>query len=149
MTDAEFHQAIRRIRVLHWLHYPLQGLLMAGAVLAAGRRVAVGGTLEPNLATWPVLLLLLALVPVASLLLFALFRRMRPSLRRPAEENLRIYTGRIFLRNSLLSLLSLPLLASYVVTHKPFDLAAGAGVLVALCWRLAPSPKTYQQWLLS
>lgn len=148
MTDAEFHRAIRRIRLVHWLHYPLQGLLMAGGVLAAGRRVAVGSTLEPNLATWPMLLMLLALVPLASLLLFALFRRMRPNLRRPAPENLRIYTGRIFLRNSLLSLLSLPLLASYVVTHKPFDLIAGAGILVALCWRLTPSAATSPRWLL-
>ncbi|WP_310392173.1 hypothetical protein [Hymenobacter sp.] len=149
MTDADFHQAIRRIRRLHWLHYPAQALLMGGAVLAAGSRTAVSTTLEPRLATWPALLLLGALVPVAGLLLFGLYRRMRGNLRRPAEENLRIYQSRVFLRNSLLSLLALPLLASYTVTHQVLDLVAGAVMLLALSWRLAPTAATYQRWLLS
>lgn len=148
MTDAEFRKAIRRIQWLHWFHYPVQGLLMGAVMLVAGRRVAVGPTLEPSLATWPALLLLLALLPLTGLLLYALYRRMRPDLRRPAEGNIRVYTGRLFLRNSLLSLVGLPLLASYVVTHHAFDLAACAGVLLALCWRLAPTAKTYQTWLL-
>lgn len=149
MTDADFHRAIRRIRRLHWLHYPAQALLMGAAVLVAGRRTAVGATLEPQLATWPALLLLGALVPVVGLALFAVYRRMRPNLRRPAEENLRIYQSRVFIRNSLLSLLGLPLLASYLVTHQPLELVACAGVLVALGWRLAPTAQTYQRWLIS
>jgi hypothetical protein len=149
MTDAEFHRAIRRIRWIHWLHYLVQGLLMGGAVLVAGRRTAVGTTLEPRLATWPVLLLLGAVVPLLGVVLYLVYRRLRPNIRRPAEENLRIYLGRIFLRNSLLILAGLPLLASYVVTHKPFDLLACAGVLVALSWRLVPSARSYQRWLLS
>lgn len=148
MTDAEFHRAIRRIRWVHWLHYPLQTLLMGGAVLLAGRRAAEGATLEPRLATWPVLLLLGAVVPLLGVVLYVVYRRLRPNIRRPAEENLRIYLGRLFLRNSLLSLAGLPLVASYAVTHQAFDLVACAGVLVALSWRLAPSAKSYQQWLL-
>ena len=148
MTDADFHQAIRRIRRRHWLHFPAQGLLVGAAMLATGSRTAVGATLEPRLATWPALLLLGALVPAVGLLLYGLYRRMRGNLRRPAEENLRIYQSRVFLRNSLLGLLPLPLLASYVVTHQALDLAAAAAMLLALSWRLAPSAKTYQQWLL-
>jgi hypothetical protein len=87
-------------------------------------------------------------LPVAGLLLYGLYRSMRPSLRRAPEGNLRIYKARIFLRNSLLALVPLPLLASYVVTHKPFDLIAAGVMLVALCWRLTPTAKTYQAWLL-
>jgi hypothetical protein len=90
-----------------------------------------------------------ALVPAVGLLLYTAFRRMRPNLRRPSEENLRMYQGRIFIRNSLLGLVGLPMLASYVVTHKPFDLIAGAAMLLALSWRLAPSAQKYQRWLLS
>jgi hypothetical protein len=74
---------------------------------------------------------------------------MLPNLRRPAEENLRIYRGRIFLRNSLLNLVGLPMLASYAITHKPFDLVGCGAMLLALSWRMAPDAKTYQRWLLS
>ena len=149
MTDTDFHRAIRRIRWLHWAHFPAQALLMGSAVLVAGKRAAVGATLEPRLATWPMLLMLGALVPAVGLLLYTMYRRMRPNLRRPSEENLRMYQGRIFIRNSLLGLVGLPMLASYVVTHKPFDLIAGAAMLLALSWRLAPSAQKYQRWLLS
>ena len=148
MTDADFHQAIRRIRRRHWLHYPAQGLLMGGAVLAAGGRTAAGTALEPRLATWPVLLLLLALVPLAGLALRVVFRYMRPNLRRPAALNLRIYQGRVFLRNSLLGLLALPPLASWVVSRNPWELAVAAGVLLALGWQTAPTAAVYQRWLL-
>ena len=149
MTNPDFHEAIRRIWRLHWLHYPVQGLLMAAAVVGGSSRAAAGPTLEPRLATWPVLLALLAVVPVLGMVLYALYRRMRPNLRRPTEQNLRIYQSRLFLRNSLLSFVFLPLLASYVFTHAVFDLVAGGAMLLALGWRLAPSAKTYQRWLLS
>ncbi|MBF9237215.1 hypothetical protein I2I05_07380 [Hymenobacter sp. BT683] len=149
MTDADFRRTIRRLRWQHWLHYPVQGLVMGAVVLLAGPRTAVGPTLEPRLATWPVLLLLVALLLAAGLVLYAFYRRMQPNLRRPPEGNLRFYQGRIFLRNSLLALVPLPLLASYVLTHKPFDLIAAGAMLVALCWRLTPTAVTYQRWLLS
>jgi hypothetical protein len=149
MTDAAFHKAIRRICWLHWLHYPVQALLMGAAVLLGGSRAAGGPTLEPRLATWPVLLLLLAAVPALGLVVLALYRRLRPSLRRPPEENLRIYLARIFLRNSLLSLVGLPMVASYLFTHAVFDLVAGGAMLLALGWRLAPSARTYQRWVIS
>ncbi|ALW85725.1 hypothetical protein AUC43_11875 [Hymenobacter sedentarius] len=149
MTDADFHKAIRRIRWLHWLHYPVQGLFMGVVVLVAGRHAAVGPTLEPRLATWPALLLLGALVPAVGVLLYVLYRRMQPNLRRPAELNLRVYQGRMFLRDSLLSLVGLPMLASYVFTHAVFDLVACGAMLLALSWRTTPSAKTYQRWLLT
>lgn len=149
MTDAEFHRTIGRIRRQHWLHYAGQGLLMGGAVLGAGRHAAAGASLEPALATWPGLLLLLALVPLVGVGLRVVFGYMRPSLRRPAALNLRIYRGRVFLRNSLLGLLALPPLASYAVSGRPWELLLGAGVLLALGWQTAPSAATYQRWLLS
>jgi len=147
MTDAKFHRAIRRIRWVHWLHYPLQALLMGGAVLAAGRRAAVGATLEPRLATWPALLLLGALVPVVGVAFYAVYRRLRPNLRRPSEENLRIYQGRLLLRNSALSLLALPMLVSYAVTGRPLELLASAAIVLALGWQTAPTAQRYQRWL--
>ncbi len=148
MDNPAFQQAIRRLRWQHWLHYPVQGLVMAGVVLLAGPRTAVGPTLEPRLATWPVLLLLVALLLLAGLVLAAFYRRMQPNLRRSPQGNMRFYQARIFLRNSLLALVPLPLLGSYVLTHQPFDLAIAGAMLVALGWRLAPTAATYQRWLL-
>ncbi|MFD1470642.1 hypothetical protein ACFQ48_20620 [Hymenobacter caeli] len=149
MTDAEFHRAIGRIRRQHWLHYAAQALLMGGAVLAAGGRTAPGTAVNPRLATWPVLLLLGALVPAVGALLYAFSRTMRPNLRRPYAENLRIYQGRMFLRDSLLGLLALPLLASYLFTHHATDLAICGGLLLFLAWRTRPTAQTYQRWLLT
>ena len=149
MTTAEFHLSIRRIRRWHWLQYPGQGLLMGGALLGASGRMAVGPTLEPALTTWPVLLGLLALLPVVGGLLVVVSRYLRPNVRRPAKENLRLYQGHVLLRNSLLGLLALPLLASYVITHKPLDLVLCGAVLLALGWQTQPSAETYQRWLLA
>ena len=149
MTDADFHRAIRRIRRRHWLHYPVQALLMASGVLAGSGRAAVGPTLKPRLATWPALLGLLALVPIVGFLLYVVSRYLRPNLRRPAEENLRIYQGRVLLRNSLLGLLALPLLVSYAIGHHLLDLGLGGAMLLALGWQTRPSAQTYQRWLIS
>ena len=148
MNDADFALAIRRIRRQHWLHYPVQGLLMSSVLLLGSTRAAGGNTPEPTMATWPVLLGLLLLLPVLGLLLYAVFRQMQPNLRRPAALNLRVYQSRLFLRNSLLSLLGLPLLISFVFTRQPHELALCAAILMALSWQLAPSAATYQHWLL-
>ena len=122
---------------------------MGGGMLGAGGRTAVGTTPEPALTTWPVLLGLLALLPVVSVLLLLVSRYLRPNVRRPAEENLRIYQGRVLLRNSLLGLLALPLLASYVISHKPLDLVLCGAMLLALGWQTRPSAKAYQRWLVA
>jgi hypothetical protein len=147
--NADFHQAIGRIRRRHWLHYPVQGLLMASGVLAGSRQAAVGPTLEPRLATWPALLGLLALLPIVGFLLYIVSRYLRPNLRRPAEENLRIYQARVLLRDSLLGLLALPLLASYAIGHRVPDLVLCGVVLLALGWQTRPSAQTYQRWLIT
>ncbi|OGX83326.1 hypothetical protein [Hymenobacter coccineus] len=147
MTDAEFHESLGRIRRRHWLHYGAQALLMGGVVLATGPRMAVGAAANPRLATWPALLLLGALVPVVGALLYAVSRGLRPNLRRPYAENLRVYQARTLLRDSLLGLLALPLLASYVVTQQATDLAICGGLLLVLGRLTVPSVKTYQRWL--
>ncbi len=149
MTDAEYHRSIRRIRRAHWLHYPIQALLLTAAALAGSSQVAMPTAANPRFATWPALLLLAALLPLVSLVLYAVARYMRPNLRRPYEENMRIYQSRIVLRNSLLGLLGLPLLAAYLITHQVVDLVTYAGLLLLLSWQTAPSATTYQRWLLS
>lgn len=149
MTDAEYHAAMRRIRRGHWLHYSVQALLMGGAVLATRGRIAGPGATNPRLATWPALLLLLALLPLLSLALYAIAQYMRPNLRRPYAENMRLYQSRLLLRNSLLGLLGLPLLAAYLLTRQPLDLLACAALLGLLAWRTAPNARKYQRWLIS
>lgn len=149
MNNVDFHLNIRRIWRIHWLQYPVQGLLMGGGILAASGQAAVGTTLEPALTTWPVLLGLLALLPVLSGLLWLVSRYLRPNLRRPAEENLRIYQGRVVLRNSLLGLLVLPLLAAYAIDHTPLDLVLCGAVLLTLGWYTQPSAIRYQRWLVA
>lgn len=149
MTDADFHRAIRRIRWRHWLHYSVQALLMGALVLAGGNKVAGGSSPQPALASWPLLLLLGALLPLAGVLLYLISRRLTPNLRRPAEQNLRVYQSRMLLRNSLLSLLGLPLLVSYVFTRSPLELIACGVLLLTLCILTVPSAKAYQRWLLS
>jgi hypothetical protein len=148
MNNADFHQAIRRIRRLHWLHYPVQALVMAGVVLGLGSRLPGAATSE-QAAAWPGLVLLGAMVPVVALLLHSVSRRLRPNLRRLAEDNLRIYKSRIFLRNSLLGLLLLPVLVSYVLTHGWLEIVCCVILLLVLPILTAPSAKAYQRWLLS
>jgi hypothetical protein len=149
MTDAEFHGNIRRIWRGHWLHYPAQALLTGGPILAIGRHSAGVGSPNPRFATWPALLLLAALVPLVSVAVYGIHKRLKPNLRRPYEANMRIYQGRIMLRNSLLGLLGLPLLASFLLTHEAIDLVTYAAVLLLLAWQTAPTAQKYQRWLLS
>ncbi|GAB3238352.1 hypothetical protein GCM10027346_30850 [Hymenobacter seoulensis] len=149
MTDAEFHDAIRRVRRWHWLHYLLQALLMLGVVAAMGSQLQPQAARQPQAPSGLALGLLGALVPVVGGILYLVDRRLRPNLRRLAEENLRIYKGRVFLRDSLLGLLGLPFLVSYFLTRGVLELVACGFLLVVLCLVTAPSAKTYQRWLLS
>ncbi|GGG47773.1 hypothetical protein [Hymenobacter glacieicola] len=149
MTDAEFHHAIRRIWRLHWLHYGGQALLTVGVVLALSSQVGLGTPHASATASGPALLLLGALVPVVGLLLYLLARRLRPNLRRRAEENMRLYQARIFLRNSLLGLLGLPFLVAYALSRGALELPAYGFLLLVLAFLTAPSAKAYQRWLLS
>jgi hypothetical protein len=149
MDNAHFHLAIRRIRRLHWLQYLVQTLLMAGVVLGLGSRIASTGATVPKVASWPAVLLLGLMIPVVGLLMYSVSRRLRPNLRRLAEENLRIYQSRIFLRNSLLTFFILPLLVSYVLTHGLLEIVCSGILLVILPLLTAPSAKDYQRWLLS
>ncbi|TGE06594.1 hypothetical protein [Hymenobacter fodinae] len=148
MNNPDFHLAIRRIRRLHWLHYPVQTLVMAAVVMGLGSRLSglAGSAVTP---AWPGVLLLSAMVPLVGLLLYSVSRRLRPNLRRLAEDNLRIYKSRIFLRNSLLGLLILPLLVSYVLTHGWLEIVCCGILLLVLPMLTAPSATAYQRWLLS
>jgi hypothetical protein len=149
MTDADYNRNIQRFRRAHWLHYGAQALLMAAAGLATHRGVAGPAAVNPQLATWPALLALAVAVPLLSVVLYGVCQSIRPNLRRPYAENMRIYLSRLIVRNSLLGLLGLPLLAAYLLTHQAAVLAIYAGLLLFLGQRTAPSAKTYQRWLLT
>jgi hypothetical protein len=149
MTDADYNRNIQRFRRAHWLHYSAQTLLMGAAGLATHRGVAGPAAINPQLATWPALLALAVAVPLLSVVLYAVSQSIRPNLRRPYAENMRIYLSRLIVRNSLLGLLGLPLLAAYLLTHQAAVLAAYATLLLWVGWRTLPSAKTYQRWLLA
>ena len=148
MTDAEYHANIQRFRRRHWLHFAVQGLLMGSAALAGRGRVAAPAAINPQLATWPLLLGLAVLLPLLGVVLYAVSQSIKPNLRRPYAENMRIYQSRLVVRNSLLALLGLPLLVAYLLTRQPADLVTYAALLALLGWRTAPSARAYQSWLL-
>lgn len=148
MTDAEYNLNIRRFRRQHWRHFVLQSLLMGTAVLAVRGRLAGPGEAVPHLATGTNMLALLGALPLVGAALYVLGRAIRPNVRRPYAENMRLYQGRLVVRNSLLGLLGLPLLAWYLLRPQPLALAAYAALLLALAWLAAPSARTYQRWLL-
>ena len=149
MTDAEYRQNIQRFRRAHWLHYALQACLLGGAALAGRGQVAATTAINPQLATWPALLGLAVALPLLSVVVYAVCQSIKPNLRRPYAENMRIYLSRLIVRNSLLGLLGLPLLAGYLLTHHVLVLAAYGGLLLLLGRQTLPSAQTYQRWLLS
>ena len=148
MNNPTFQRAIRRVRIQHYLHFAAQAGLMAGVVLAVGRRVAGGTSENPKLATWPVLFGMLALLAVVGVLVHVISSYIKPNLRRPAAENLRLYQGRIFLRDSLLGLAGLPPLAAYALSGNLWNLLFFCLVLLVPCVVAAPSVRTYQRWLI-
>jgi hypothetical protein len=149
MTNAEYHANIQRFRRRHWLHFGVQGLLMGSAALLGRSRVAAPAAINPQLATWPMLLALAAVLPLLGVVLYAVCQSIKPNIRRPYAENMRLYQSRLVVRNSLLALLGLPPLAAYLIMRQPIDLVTYAAVLALLGWRTMPSARAYQRWLLS
>jgi len=148
MTDAEYLLNIQRFRRAHWLHYAGQVLLAAGAGLVGRGQIASRHAVNPQLATWPALLSLAVVLPLLSVVLYGVCQSIRPNLRRPYAENMRLYQSRLVVRNSLLGLLGLPLLAAYLLTHHAAILVAYAGLLVLLSQATVPTAQKYQRWLL-
>lgn len=149
MTDAEYQLNIQRFRRAHWLHYGAQAVLVGLAALAGHGRIASGHAIDPQLATWPMLLGLAVALPLLGIVLYGVCQSIKPNLRRPYLENMRIYQSRLVVRNSLLGLLGLPLLAAYLLSHQGLVLVAYAGLLLLLGRQLAPTAATYQRWLLT
>lgn len=148
MADPTYDEAMRRIRRMHWLHYPTQAAVMAALVLAVSRRTANSGAVNPQIATWPALLLLGGLLVLVGVLVYLVSSQIKPNLRRPETENLRLYKSRVFLRNSLLGLTGLPPLITFTITKSPIDLVFFGCLLLALCVVMVPSVRTYQRWLI-
>ncbi|WP_133272138.1 hypothetical protein [Hymenobacter radiodurans] len=88
------------------------------------------------------------LLLLVGVLVYLVSSQIKPNLRRPATENLRLYQSRIFLRNSLLGLTGLPPLVTFTITKSPIDLVFFGCLLLTLCAVMAPSAKTYQRWLI-
>jgi len=149
MTNEEYLLNIQRFRRAHWLHYAAQSLLLGGAVLLGQGRLAPVQAVNPALATWPVLLLLAVALPLLGVVLYAVCQRIKPNLRRPYAENMRIYQSWLVVRNSLLGLLGLPFIATYLLTHYALALVVYGGLLLFLGRRTAPTAATYQRWLLT
>lgn len=149
MTDAEYNLAIQRFRRGHWLHFGVQGLLMGGAALAGKGRLTAATSGNSWLITWPILVALTLALLLLSIVLHTVCQRIKPNLRRPYAENMRIYQSRLVVRNSLVGLLGLPLLAANLFTHQGIALVAYVGLLLLLSWQMVPSARTYQRWLLN
>ena len=149
MDEQAFSRAIGHLRRQHFLHYALQAALMAGLVLAAGRRLAGNGTENPKLATWPLLLAMLALLAIVGVLVQFVSGYIKPNPQRPAAENLRLYQGRVFLRDSLLGLAALPPLAAYALGGGGWNPVFFAVLVLVPCVVTAPSGAAYRRWLVS
>jgi hypothetical protein len=138
--------AIRRIQLIHAIHYLMQALLMAGLVLSTERGIRAAGP-APSFTPYIILTVLL-LIPI-TVGLYSVARYMRPNLRRPIAENQRVYTGRVVLRNSVLGLLSLPPLLFYRASHNWTDLLLFVLLLIGLCALTWPTARRYQRWLIT
>ena len=136
--------AIRRLRRMHVLQYLVLAGLMLALVLAAGHGLQAGRTRQ-NLAPVVALLLVLVLLVVGGI--YLVFRRIRPNLRRPEAENLRIYQSAVLLRNSFLALVSLPPLMLYHLTSNRLDLALFGVLLTVLCALTLPTEGKFRRWL--
>lgn len=138
--------AIRRIRRIHILQYLVLGGLMLTLVLLTDHRLQTTNT-KQNTALVVVLLLVLLVLVMGGI--YLVFRRMRPNLRRPEAENLRIYQSVVLLRNSFLALVSLPPLLLYHLTSKWVNLLFFGVLLVALCVLTLPTERKFRRWLLT
>ncbi|QNE38850.1 hypothetical protein F1C16_04415 [Hymenobacter sp. NBH84] len=138
--------AIRRIRRMHILQYLVLGGLMLTLVLLTDHRLQTTNTRQ-NTALVVVLLLVLLVLVMGGI--YLVFRRMRPNLRRPEAENLRIYQSVVLLRNSFLALVSLPPLLLYHLTSEWVNLLFFGVLLVALCVLTLPTERKFRRWLLT
>jgi len=138
--------AIRRIRFVHIVQYLVLAGLMLALVLVADHRVQ---TIDNKQNTTSLIALLLVLVVLVMGGIYLVFRRIRPNLRRPEAENLRIYQSAVLLRNSFLALVSLPPLLLYHLTNEWINLLFFGVLLVALCVLTLPTERKYRRWLLT
>ena len=135
---------IRRLRRVHVLQYLVLAGLMLGMVLLAGHGLQAASTRQ-NMAPVVALLLVLLMLVVGGI--YLVFQRIRPNLRRPEVENLRIYQSAVLLRNSFLALVSLPPLMLYHLTSNWLDLAFFGLLLTALCALTLPTEGRFRRWL--
>ncbi|UOR07562.1 hypothetical protein MUN82_10795 [Hymenobacter aerilatus] len=131
---------------MHILQYLVLAGLMLTLVLLTGQPRHSADTKQTTTLVVVLLLVLLVLVVGG---IYLLFRRMRPNLRRPEAENLRIYQSVVLLRNSFLSLVSLPPLLLYHLTGEWVNLLSFGALLVVLCVLTLPTERKFRRWLLT
>lgn len=129
---------------MHIVQYLVLAGLMLTLVLLAGHRLQTTSA-QQNVA--PVIVLLLVLLVLVIGGIYLVFRRIRPNLRRPEAENLRIYQSAVLLRNSFLALVSLPPLLLYHLTNDWLHLLFFGVLLTALCLLTLPTEPKFRRWL--
>ncbi|GGF24292.1 hypothetical protein [Hymenobacter cavernae] len=136
---------IQRIRRIHFAQFPVQAALMVLLVFSTGHRLRVTGS-APSPA--PAILALSLLLLVVGACLYLVSKRIRPNLRRPEEQNRKLYLSGIILRNSFLGILGLPPLMIYHTSRNWPDALFFGVLLLALCLLTVPTEQKYRRWLL-
>lgn len=137
--------AIQRVRVIHFMQFPVQAALMALLALSTRHRLPPPVAIETSA---PVLLALSLLLLIVGACVYLVSKRIRPNLRRPEEQNRRLYLSGVILRNSFLGLLGLPPLMLYHLNGHWPDLLFFGVLLLVLCLLTAPTEPKYRRWLL-
>lgn len=137
--------AIQRVRVVHFAQFPVQAALMALLAFSTGHRLRPTGAAETSA---PAILALALLLLIVGGCVYLVSKRIRPNLRRPEEQNRRLYLSGIILRNSFLGLLGLPPLMLYHLNGHWPDLVFFGVLLLILCLLTTPSEPKYRRWLL-
>lgn len=137
--------AIQRVRTVHFVQFPVQAALMMLLAFSTGHRLQ--SKTAPSSST-PAILALFLLLVVVGACVYLVSKRIRPNLRRPEEQNRRLYLSGIILRNSFLGLLGLPPLMIHQVTGQKLDFVVFFALLLTLCLLTAPTEPKYRRWLL-
>jgi len=137
--------AIQRVRVVHFAQFPVQAALMALLAFSTGHRLGPTGAAETSA---PAILALALLLLIVGGCVYLVSKRIRPNLRRPEEQNRRLYLSGIILRNSFLGLLGLPPLMLYHLNGRWLDLVFFGVLLLILCLLTTPTEPKYRRWLL-
>jgi len=133
------------VQKVHFAQFPIQAALMLLLAFSTGHRLSTVASAPAPTTTILTLSLLLLVVGAC---VYLVSKRIRPNLRRPEEQNRRLYMSGIILRNSFLGILGLPPLMIYHTSGDWLDLLFFGLLLLALCLLTVPTEQKYRRWLL-